>query len=158
MFHSKRKFRLLVLHGPNLNLLGEREPEVYGRMSLRELNASIIVHCRANGIRVKCFQSNHEGRIVDLLHAHRRWADGVVINPGALTHTSYVVRDAVAGIRLPTVEVHLSDIHRREEFRKVSVVEPVCAKQISGKGMNSYLEGIDFLLEQWRSRTLEKTG
>jgi 3-dehydroquinate dehydratase type II len=143
----KRRFRLLVIHGPNLNLLGEREPEVYGRMTLKRLNAEITRHCRASNVEVRIFQSNHEGRLIDRIHGLRRWADGIVINPGALTHYSYSLRDAIAGVAVPTAEVHLSDIHAREEFRKVSVIEPVCVKQISGKGVQSYIEGIDFLLK-----------
>jgi len=143
----KRRFRLLVIHGPNLNLLGEREPDVYGRMTLAGLNAEILRHCGSRKVEARIFQSNHEGRLIDKIHSLRRWADGIVINPGALTHYSYSLRDAIAGVSVPAVEVHLSDIHSREEFRKISVVKPVCAKQISGKGVQSYIEGIDFLLE-----------
>jgi 3-dehydroquinate dehydratase-2 len=147
MFSREKKFNLLVVNGPNLNLLGEREPEVYGRMTLKELNADIQSSCRTKNIRVKFFQSNHEGEIVDCIHRLRKWANGIIINPGALTHYSYSLRDAIAGVSIPTVEVHLSDIHKREAFRKVSVVQPVCIKQISGKGKNSYLEAIDVLIE-----------
>lgn len=136
---------ILVLHGPNLNLLGEREPEVYGRETLADLNAALRKKARALGQTLKVFQSNHEGRLIDLLHAHRRWADGVVINPGAYTHYSYALRDAVAGIMKPVIEVHLSDIKKREPFRRVSVVSPVCLAQISGKGVGSYLEALERL-------------
>jgi 3-dehydroquinate dehydratase-2 len=146
MFGFKKKFHLLVIHGPNLNLLGEREPEVYGSMTLKQLNAEIKSHCKDKNVRLKFFKSNHEGAIVDCIHRNRKWADGIVINPGALTHYSYSVRDAVAGISIPTVEVHLSDIHKREAFRKISVIKSVCVKQISGKGKNSYLEAIELLL------------
>jgi 3-dehydroquinate dehydratase-2 len=146
MFFHEKKFNLLVINGPNLNLLGEREPEVYGRMTLKELNADIQSSCRTKNIRVRFFQSNHEGEIIDCIHRLRKWANGIVINPGALTHYSYSLRDAIAGISIPTVEVHLSDIHAREAFRKVSVVQPVCVKQISGKGKNGYLEAIDALI------------
>ena len=136
---------ILVLHGPNLNLLGEREPEVYGRESLAELDAAIRKKAKALRATVKIFQSNHEGRLIDLLHAHRKWAGGVVINPGAYTHYSYALRDAIAAIETPTIEVHLSDIKKREPFRRVSVVEPVCRAQISGKGIGSYLEALERL-------------
>jgi 3-dehydroquinate dehydratase-2 len=147
MFFKQKKYNLLVINGPNLNLLGEREPDVYGRMTLKQLNAEIRSSCKAKHIRVKFFQSNHEGAIVDCIHRFRKWANGIIINPGALTHYSYSLRDAIAGVSIPTVEVHLSDIHNREVFRKVSVIQPVCMKQISGKGKNSYLEAIDVLME-----------
>ncbi len=137
--------RLMVVHGPNLNLLGEREPEVYGHTTLQELDAQIKAFCTELGVEVKCFQSNHEGAIIDFLHAHRKWADAVVINPGALTHYSYALRDALAAIQLPAVEVHLSDIHRREPFRRHSVIVDVCRKQVSGMGPNGYLRAIEFL-------------
>ncbi|MGY4707073.1 type II 3-dehydroquinate dehydratase [Candidatus Bipolaricaulota sp. J31] len=139
--------RILVLHGPNLNLLGEREPEIYGRMTLEELNERIRGFAASRGIEVRIFQSNHEGTLIDLIHDHRRWAHGIVINPGALTHYSYALRDAIAAVGIPTVEVHLSDIHSREPFRRVSVIKDVCVAQISGKGHRSYLEGIEILLE-----------
>ena len=137
--------RILVLHGPNLHLLGIREPEVYGKTTLPQLNARLRAHAKKRKITLKIFQSNHEGTLIDLLTRHRHWAAGVVINPGALTHYSYALRDAIAGIGLPTVEAHLSDIKKREPFRRVSVVAPVCAAQIGGKGVGSYLEALDFL-------------
>jgi 3-dehydroquinate dehydratase-2 len=139
--------RILVLHGPNLNLLGEREPAVYGTLTLKGLNELLRKSARKGGITLRIFQSNSEGTLIDLLHQNRKWADGVVINPGAYTHYSYALRDGIASISLPTVEVHLSDIHRREDFRKISVVSPVCVAQISGKGPGSYLEGIELLLK-----------
>jgi 3-dehydroquinate dehydratase-2 len=142
---SKRK-RILVVHGPNLNLLGEREPDIYGAMTLDELNGVIREYAESKNVDVTFFQSNHEGAIIDFLHENRKNADGVVINPGALTHYSYALRDAIAGIQLPTVEVHLSDIHAREEFRKTSVTREVCIAQISGLGKESYLRGVDMLL------------
>lgn len=138
---------LLVLHGPNLNLLGEREPEVYGKETLADLNAAVRKKAKALKAAVKIFQSNHEGKLIDLLHAHRKWADGVVINPGAYTHYSYALRDAIAAIQKPTIEVHLSDIKKREPFRRVSVVEPVCLAQISGKGTGSYLAALERLTD-----------
>lgn len=133
---------VLVLHGPNLNLLGEREPRVYGRTTLAQLNAGLRREARGLRQRLRIFQSNHEGGLIDLLHRHRRWADAVVINPGAYTHYSYALRDAIAGIGKPAIEVHLSDIRKREAFRRKSVVAPVCIAQISGKGAGSYLEAL----------------
>ncbi|MBI4422362.1 MAG: 3-dehydroquinate dehydratase [Elusimicrobia bacterium] len=133
---------VLVLHGPNLNLLGEREPEVYGRETLADLNAALRQKARTLGQRLRVRQSNHEGALIDLLHAHRTWADAVVINPGAYTHYSYALRDAIAATAKPTIEVHLSDLSKREAFRRVSVVSPVCLAQISGKGFGSYLEAL----------------
>ncbi|MDE2489696.1 MAG: type II 3-dehydroquinate dehydratase [Elusimicrobia bacterium] len=137
---------VLVLHGPNLNLLGEREPEVYGRMTLAQLNGKLKAHARARKVVLRIRQSNHEGELVDLLHAHRRWADGIVFNPGAYTHYSYALRDAVAAIRVPTIEVHLSDVRKRERFRRVSVIAPVCAGRRLGRGARSYLDAIDDLI------------
>jgi 3-dehydroquinate dehydratase II len=140
--------KILVVHGPNLNLLGEREPEVYGSMSLSEVNSKIRAFAKSQKAVVKIVQFNGEGKIIDYLHKNRKWAHGIVINPGAYTHYSYALRDAVAGVQVPTVEVHLSDIKNREEFRKVSVIEPVCIGQISGLGWKSYIEGIKLLLER----------
>lgn len=137
---------ILVLHGPNLNLLGEREPEIYGTMTLAQLNAKLKAHAKKQKATLKIFQSNHEGALIDLIHKHRRWAKGLVFNPGAYSHYSYALRDAVSSARIPTIEVHLSDISKREEFRKISVVAPACLAQISGKGAGSYLEAIERLL------------
>jgi len=136
---------LLVLHGPNLNLLGEREPEVYGKTTLAQLNAALRKRARQLKASLRIFQSNGEGALIDLLHKHRRWADGVVFNPGAYTHYSYALRDAVSACNVPTIEVHLSDISQREEFRRVSVIAPACRAQITGKGVGSYLEALDRL-------------
>lgn len=138
---------ILVIHGPNLNLLGEREPEIYGRTTLTELNKKITEYARSRKVKVRIFQSNHEGKIIDFIHKNRHWAQGIVINPAALTHYSYALRDALAAVALPTVEVHLSDIHKRESFRKLSVIKPLCLSQISGEGEKSYLKGIDILLK-----------
>ena len=136
---------ILVLHGPNLNLLGEREPDIYGRQTLAQLNAKLRADAKKKKIGFKCFQANGEGALIDLIHKHRRWADGLVFNPGAYTHYSYALRDAIAAARIPTVEVHLSDIKKREAFRRVSVIAPVCVAQKTGKGFLSYLEAMDFL-------------
>jgi len=149
-----RKKTLLVMHGPNLNLLGEREPEIYGGMTLRELNAEIRKHAAGLGIRVLFFQSNHEGSLIDCLHRNRKRIQGLVINAGALTHYSYALRDAIASICVPAVEVHLSDIHQREDFRKNSVIREVCLDQICGLGMKSYFEGINLLVRRLGKRDL----
>ncbi|MCF7803572.1 MAG: 3-dehydroquinate dehydratase [Candidatus Marinimicrobia bacterium] len=135
---------ILIIHGPNLNLLGERNPDQYGNRSLSDLNSEISGRYNKKH-DLKFFQSNHEGEIIDFLHEYRNWGDGAVINPGALTHYSYSLRDAIESIQLPCVEVHLSDIEKREDFRKISVTAPVCIKQVKGKGFDSYFEGIEYL-------------
>jgi 3-dehydroquinate dehydratase-2 len=139
--------RVLVIHGPNLNLLGTREPEIYGRTTLPELRRMIRGEARSRGLRAVFYQSNHEGRIIDRIHRARRGGfAGLLINPGALTHYSYSLRDAIAATGVRAVEVHLSDISNREEFRKVSVVREVCAAAVSGKGPGGYVEALDILL------------
>ena len=150
MFGTKRKPLLLVVNGPNLNLLGEREPGIYGHESLADVCRDIRGHAKARGVRCRFYQSNHEGRIIDFIHRQRGKADGMVINPGALTHSSYAIRDAIAATAIPTVEVHLSDIRKREPFRRKSVIAPVCVKQVSGLGKRSYLVGIDVWLKTAR--------
>jgi len=138
---------ILVLHGPNLNLLGTREPTVYGRATLVEVNAAIKRHAAARGARAICRQSNHEGQLVDWVQsAEREGFSAIVLNPGALTHYSVALRDAVAAVGTRVIEVHLSNIHAREEFRRHSVIAPAAAGQISGFGLTSYLLGVDAAL------------
>jgi 3-dehydroquinate dehydratase-2 len=136
---------VLVLHGPNLNLLGEREPEIYGYTTLAQLDEQLVKRGQVLGMTLRTFQSNHEGALIDRIHEERHWANGLVINPGALTHYSYALRDAIASVHLRAIEVHLSDIHAREPFRKVSVIREVCEAQICGKGIGSYLEALEQL-------------
>jgi len=142
---------ILVLHGPNLNLLGVREPDVYGSMTLEELNRRLSEIGKELGLEVHSFQSNSEGGLIDELHAARDWAKGIIFNPGGYTHTSVALRDAVAAIGIPVVEVHLSNILGREEFRQRSVIAPVCAGTIAGFGWRSYylaLHALQVILRQ----------
>ncbi len=137
---------ILIIHGPNLNFLGRREPEIYGKLTLKELNAQIKKYAASKKAKVRIYQSNCEGRIIDLIAANIGWADRLVINPAAYTHYSYAIRDAIKASGLPAVEVHMSDISKRENFRKVSVTAAVCVKRIKSLGHNSYLKAMDFCL------------
>ena len=135
--------KILVINGANMNLLGKREPDIYGREDYAALCARIYAHAQSRGIAVECFQSNHEGAIIDAIQEADGMFDGIVINPGAYAHYSYAIRDAIAAVRLPCVEVHMSNVHAREEFRHKSVIGPVCAGVIAGFGKHSYLLAVD---------------
>lgn len=138
--------KILVIHGPNLNLLGEREPGVYGSETFEKLNNDIIKHAEELGVECEIFQSNHEGAIIDKLHEARKESSGVVLNAGAYTHYSYAIRDAIAAIKIPCIEVHISNTAARDEFRKTSVIGPVCYASIAGFGRDSYILGMDGLV------------
>lgn len=140
---------VLVLHGPNLNLLGTREPQVYGAVTLEEIDRRLREAGEGLGMEVRTFQSNSEGGLIDALQEARNWAKGVVFNPGAYTHTSVALRDAVAAIGIPVVEVHLSNVQAREEFRRISMIAPVCKGSIAGFGWRSYQLGLQALRGLW---------
>ena len=137
---------ILIIHGPNLNFLGQREPGIYGNLTLKDLDARIKKYAASKKAKVRVFQSNCEGRIIDLIASNMDWADRLIINPAAYTHYSYAIRDAIKASGLPAVEVHLSDISKREPFRKISVIKSVCVRQIKGLGHGSYLRALDFCL------------
>ena len=141
--------QILLLHGPNLNLLGTRQPEVYGGMTLADINAAAERHLAPFDVALRTAQSNHEGALIDLLHDAREWADGVVFNPGAYTHTSIALRDAIVAIDLPVIEAHISNVHGREAFRHQSMLAGVCLGQIAGFGWHSYILALDALLRRW---------
>lgn len=137
---------ILLIHGPNLNLLGEREPEIYGDLTLEDLVRRVETQAHISHVHILPFQSNHEGDLIDFCHQYRHEADGILINPGALTHYSYALRDALSAIDLPTVEIHLSDIENREPFRQHSVIRDVCITAVWGQGADGYLHALDMLL------------
>ena len=139
-------YKIALIHGPNLNLLGTRETHIYGDMTLEKINQAVIDFAQGQA-ELRPFQSDHEGGIVDFIHEARDWADGIVINAGAFTHYSYALRDAIAGVKLPAIEVHLSNIHARESFRHHSVIAPICVGQICGFGWRSYTLGVQALLD-----------
>ncbi len=139
--------RYLLMNGPNLNMLGIREPAIYGADTLASIEEEVVAYGHERGVDIDCFQSNHEGALIDKLHEAHTAYDGVIYNPGAHTHYSYALRDAVASIDTPVVEVHISDVDSREEFRKISVFDGVCFAKIKGHGKRGYLEAVDALLE-----------
>ncbi|NLM25659.1 MAG: type II 3-dehydroquinate dehydratase [Firmicutes bacterium] len=142
---------ILLVNGPNLNLLGVREPEIYGSVTLEDIEKQVTLAAAKQGFSLKTFQSNSEGKIIDFLQENAD-AEGLIINPGAYTHYSYAIRDCIAGLRIPAVEVHLSQIYSREEFRQRSVIAPVCIGQISGFGDFSYLLGLQALIDYFTRR------
>ena len=142
--------KILVLNGPNLNLLGIREPGIYGSETYRDLLEKIAAHAQTRGVSVDCFQSNHEGALVDRIQEAYGNTDGIIINPGAYTHTSIALLDAVKAVGIPTVEVHISDVARREPFRSVSYIRAACVGSIIGHGTDGYLEAMDLLIERSR--------
>ena len=140
--------KILVINGPNLNMLGIREPDLYGKATYQDLVAMIEDHCEDKGIEVKCLQSNHEGDLVDFIQgAYFDETNAIVINPGAYTHTSIAILDALKAVSIPAVEVHITDIDERDEFRKTSYISSYCSKRIIGKGLAGYIEAIDFLAD-----------
>ena len=141
--------KILVINGPNLNMLGIREPDIYGKTTYKDLCEFIEKHCKEKNIQVEFYQSNHEGDLVDKIHYAYNNFDGIVINPGAYTHTSIALLDAVKAVGVPTVEVHISDVDSREEFRKISYIRLACKTTVSGRGIKGYTDAIDYLLKDW---------
>ena len=139
---------ILVINGPNINMLGIREPDIYGKDTYSSLVKKIETYCKEKNVYVECFQSNHEGDIVDVIQFAHGLYDGIVINPGAYTHTSVAILDALKAVSIPAVEVHISDVASREDFRQISFVRNACFKTITGKGTDGYLEAIDSIIEK----------
>ena len=139
--------KLFVINGPNLNLLGVREPDIYGKKTYADLVAYVEAVCAREGVEVECFQSNHEGALVDIIQSALGKADGIVINPAAYTHTSVAILDALKAVGIPTVEVHISDVSAREDFRQRSFVRAACVATVMGKGFDGYCEAMDILLK-----------
>lgn len=152
------QFSILVLHGPNLNLLGLREPKIYGSTTLADIDRLLEGDATKLQVAISCLQSNHEGTLVDAIHEARTKHQGILINAGAYTHTSVAIRDALAGVKVPTVEVHLSNIYRREEFRHHSYIAPVAIGQISGFGAASYRLGLQALVDYLKSSSADERG
>lgn len=146
----KDSYKILVLNGPNLNMTGLREPTIYGSTTLNDINASISEAASSLGIETEFFQSNHEGDLIDCIHNAYGIFDGIIFNAGAFTHYSYAIRDAIASVNVPTVEVHMSNVHAREEFRHVSVISPVCIGTIAGFGSFSYHLALAALIERFK--------
>ena len=140
--------KLYIINGPNLNMLGIREPEIYGKLTVQDIESKIKLYCAKNQIDVEFYQSNHEGEIVDIIQSAYKKADGIIINPAAYTHTSVAILDALKAVDVDTVEVHLSDVDEREDFRKLSYVSLFAKKVIKGKGADGYIEAIDFFLNR----------
>lgn len=143
--------KILLIHGPNLNMLGIREPEIYGRTTMEQINQEMIELGKRLGAEVECYQSNSEGALIDKIQSAYGAKDGIIINPGAYTHYSYAIHDAIKAVALPAVEVHLSDIQSREEFRRISVIRPACCDQVAGLGKDSYLVALEKLITDYVS-------
>jgi 3-dehydroquinate dehydratase-2 len=144
--HEQHARRILLLHGPNLNLLGTREPQIYGSKSLADIESLCGAHVRERGAAIVCRSSNHEGELIEYIQWARHWAGGIVINPGAYTHTSVAIRDALSAVKLPTIEIHLSDPSQREDFRHRSLVRDLCIHTVAGHGADGYPIALDFLI------------
>ncbi len=142
--------KILVINGPNINMLGLREPDIYGKEDFATLCKRVENHCKEKGLEAELFQSNHEGDLVDKIQQAFGNVQGIVINPGAYTHTSIALLDAVKAVGIPTVEVHISEVEKREDFRQISYIRAACVKTVTGKGISGYLEAIDFLAENFK--------
>lgn len=147
--------KVLLMNGPNLNMLGVRDPAIYGSDTLASIEQMVVDYGRQHGVEVECFQSNHEGALIDKLHEAHGVMDGIVYNPGAHTHYSYALHDAVECINVPVVEIHISDISQREEFRRTSVIAPACIAQVKGLGKDGYLRALDILIKHWEEGAID---